>query len=102
MNGVHDMGGLPADGINTEEHELSFFEKRVDAMLRLLTDPSQPFFSVDELRRAIESLAPDRYHGLAYYERWIEAIRMLLEEKGVLQPGEIDTRIEQLRQRLGA
>lgn len=36
MRGVHDLGDLPAGPIDRSEHERSFFEQRVDAMMRLL------------------------------------------------------------------
>lgn len=100
MPGIHDLGGLPAGKINTQEHELSFFEKRVDAIFRLLTDPRKPYFTVDALRRAIESLKPDEYFGLEYYEKWIEAIRMLVIEAELLTEQEISERVETIRKRL--
>ena len=38
MPGVHDRGGRPDAGpINTAEHALSFWEKRTDALLVLLS-----------------------------------------------------------------
>jgi nitrile hydratase subunit beta len=49
----------------------------------------------DELRRAIESLAPDEYERLSYYERWIVAIKSLLIEKGILTAAEIDRKIKE-------
>lgn len=101
MPGVHDLGGLPAGRINREEHTLSFFEKRVDAVFRLLTDPRKPYFTVDALRRAVESLQPDAYFGMAYYERWIEALRMLLIEAGVLSEAELAARMDVVRARVG-
>jgi hypothetical protein len=86
---VHDRGGWPAaDPINKAEHELSMWEKRTDALMNLLR--GKRLLRTDELRRAIESLAPDEYERLSYYERWIVAIKSLLIEKGILTAEEID------------
>ena len=91
MPRVHDRGGWPAAGpLNKAEHDLSMWEKRTDAILMLLSNAEKRVIWGDELRRAIESLAPDAYEKLSYYERWITAIETLLIEKGVLTREEID------------
>jgi len=91
MPRVHDRGGWPADGpLNKAEHDLSMWEKRTDAILMLLSNAEKRVIRCDELPRAIESLAPDAYEKLSYYERWITAIETLLIEKGVLTREEID------------
>lgn len=91
MPRVHDRGGWPAAGpLNQAEHDLSMWEKRTDAILMLLSNAEKRVIRVDELRRAIESLAPDAYEKLSYYERWITAIETLLIEKGILTREEID------------
>jgi nitrile hydratase subunit beta len=97
MPRVHDRGGWPEAGpINQAEHDLSMWEKRTDALLVLLASPTKQVLRVDELRRAIESLAPDAYEKLSYYERWITAIEVLLIEKGILTRAEIDQKVESL------
>jgi hypothetical protein len=97
MPRVHDRGGWPEAGpINQAEHDLSMWEKRTDALLVLLASPTKQVLRVDELRRAIESLAPDAYEKLSYYERWITAIEVLLTEKGILTRAEIDQKVESL------
>lgn len=101
--GVHDLGGLPIDEpIDRSEHEPTFFEKRVDALMRLLYHPDRGVFRVDEMRRAIESLPKDDYFGLTYYERWVNVMRQLLVEKGVLSEVEIEERMAAIRERLAA
>jgi hypothetical protein len=89
MQRTHDMGGMPAGRLDTAEHELTLFEQRVDAMLRLLADPPSSCFTVDALRRAIEDLPPAQYDALSYYERWVHAMRLLVVEKGLLTEAEI-------------
>ena len=95
MPRVHDRGGWPnAGSINKAEHDFSMWEKRTDALLVLLSSPAKHMIRVDELRRAIETLPPDAYERLTYYERWISAIEMLLIEKGVMTKEEIDRKVE--------
>jgi len=97
MPRIHDRGGWPEAGpVNKAEHDLSMWEKRTDALLVLLAGPDKRVLRVDELRRAIESLAPDAYEKLSYYERWITAIEALLIEKGILTREEIDRKAESL------
>ena len=97
MPRIHDRGGWPGAGpINKAEHDLSLWEKRTDALLMLLASPAKRMIRVDELRRAIESLPPDAYEKLSYYERWITAIETLLIEKGILTRAEIDRKAESL------
>jgi len=97
MPRVHDRGGWPDAGpINKAEHDFSLWEKRTDALLMLLTSPEKRVMRVDELRRAIESLAPDAYEKLGYYERWITAVEALMIEKGILTREEIDRKVAEL------
>jgi hypothetical protein len=97
MPHVHDRGGWPDAGpINKAEHDLTMWEKRTDALLVLLSGSEKKMIRVDELRRAIESLPPDAYERMSYYERWITAIELLLVEKGVLTKEEIDRKVEAL------
>jgi nitrile hydratase len=96
MRGVQDIGGLPAGPVDTSEHERTFFDQRVDAMQRLLTHPSRATYTVDAMRRAIESHTPEQYASLSYYEKWLNAMRMLLVEQGVLTEQEILQKIAQI------
>jgi hypothetical protein len=68
----HDMGGLPASPIAQTEHDYALWEKRVDALMVLLSRRS--LLTVDELRRNIEGLGSDAYDRMTYYERWVYAI----------------------------
>jgi hypothetical protein len=102
MRGCHDLGGLPAGPIDRAEHECDPWEKRVDAILRLLADEERKLIRVDELRRAIEGLGADAYDKLGYYERWIAAIAGLLLEKGVLTADELGRKMAEVRARAGA
>ena len=57
----HDIGGLPAGPVDREDHDLALWERRVDAMVILLGQPSRRLMRVDEMRRQIEALGPDAY-----------------------------------------
>ena len=93
MRSHHDMGGLPAGPVEATEHDYALWEKRVDALLVLLS--KKGLMRVDELRRNIESLGPDAYDSMSYYERWISAIANTLIQRGVIT-------IEELGRRLAA
>jgi hypothetical protein len=95
MRKVHDRGGWPKAGdIDKSQHDYSMWEKRTDALMRVLS--SHGIMNGDELRRAIESLEPEEYGKLNYYERWITAIEKLIIEKGILTSEEIDRKVEEL------
>lgn len=97
MPAVHDRGGWPDDTpIDRAEHVLSDWERRVDAVHQALGQ--RGIRTTDEMRRAIESLPPERYESLSYYEKWTAALEILLVEKGVLTSNEIDSKTAQLRQ----
>ena len=96
--GIHDLGGLPAGPVDRDEHALSNFELRVDALMMLMIGPYGAF-RADALRRAIEEYNNDDYTHLAYYERWVRALRILLVEQGVLSDEQIDARIADIRAR---
>jgi hypothetical protein len=101
MRGVHDLGGQPAGAVDTSDHAQTFFEKRVDALMRLLSHPSRRVIVVDELRRTVEALPKEAYSDLSYYERWIYAIASLMVEKGILTQQDIGMRLHELEHRLG-
>ncbi len=100
MTRVHDRGGWPGAGpINRAEHELSWWEKRTDALMKLMWSPERRVIRVDEMRRAIESMEPGQYEKASYYERWLHALEMLLIEKGVLTREEIERKVKELDKR---
>ena len=93
MRRHHDMGGEPAGAVQRTEHDYASWEKRVDAILRLLTGPQRKVMTVDELRRGIEELGPGAYDELSYYQRWIASITENLLEKGVLTVDELGRKL---------
>ena len=99
MRSHHDMGGLPAGPVEPAEHDYAHWEKRVDALQVLLSAPQRRLLRVDEMRRNIESLRPDAYEAMTYYERWIAAIAKVLIERGVLTSDELGRKMEDVKAR---
>lgn len=94
MPRVHDRGGWPTDEpIDRAEHVHADWELRVDALHQVLG--RKGLRSTDEMRRAIESLPPEEYESIGYYERWTAALEILLVEKGILTTEEIDRKMAQ-------
>ena len=89
---VHDRGGWPTDApIDRSERELADWEILMDALENALE--AQGVMNTDEMRRGIESMPPSEYESVSYYERWLYTTETILEEKGVLAPGELDARV---------
>jgi hypothetical protein len=96
MRGHHDMGGLPGEPVERGEHDHALWEKRVDAMMLLLSQPKRQLLRVDELRRNIEALPPDVYDEMSYYERWISAIANTLLQRGVISTDELGRKMAEV------
>ena len=95
----HDMGGQPAGPVERTEHDYSMWEKRVDALLVLLSGRNRRLMTVDELRKNIESIGPDAYDKMSYYERWIHSIAHTLIQRGVFTIEELGRKIAQVEAR---
>jgi hypothetical protein len=97
---IHDLGGSPDAGpIDKSQHETEDWERLADAITIVLD--KKGLKTTDEHRRAIESLDPEQYRELSYYERWIAATELLLVEKGVLTREEIDAKTTELEESWG-
>lgn len=59
MRSHHDMGGLPAGRVQATEQDYALWERRVDALMVLLSAAGR--MTVDELRKNIEAIGPDAY-----------------------------------------
>jgi hypothetical protein len=87
------MGGLPAGKVEAAEHDYALWEKRVDALMVLLS--KKGYLTVDELRRNIETLGAEAYDKMSYYERWIYSITQTLIQRGVISIDELGSAIVQ-------
>jgi hypothetical protein len=97
----HDVGGLPAGRCERDEHDYEQWEKRVDALMMLLSGRKPDLMKVDELRRNIESLGPAAYDSMGYYERWMHAIAQTLIQRGVISIDELGRKLAELEARDG-
>ena len=97
MRSHHDMGGLPAGRVDRAEHDYSDWERRVDAMAVLLGRKRR--LTVDERRRAIETLTPQAYDALSYYERWVVALGQTLIQRGVITSAELARKMLEVEKR---
>lgn len=94
---AHDVGGRPAGVVLRDEHDHALWERRVDAMMMLLS--RHGLLVVDELRRNIESLGPGAYETMGYYERWVAALANAMVERGVVTSGELGRRMAEVERR---
>lgn len=98
MRRPHDVGGLEAGPIDTEEHLSEPWEKRLRVMARFLQRRQPPIVTVDELRRGIEDLGED-YHHLSYNECWTASIANILLQKGVISVEELGRKMAEVKTR---
>ena len=97
MRSHHDMGGLPAGKVDREEHDYAEWERRVDAVAVLLGRKRR--LSVDERRRAIETLTPQAYDALSYYERWVVALGQTMIQRGLITSAELAMKMREVDKR---
>ena len=92
---MHDLGGVPrymCDAIDAEPHELTAFDREVDAIRQILG--MKQVMSVDELRRGVEALSEEDYLRRSYYQRWLRSITATLLTKNVLTTTELQAALE--------
>ncbi|HYZ62349.1 MAG TPA: nitrile hydratase [Acetobacteraceae bacterium] len=92
---THDLGGVQrflCEPIDTEPHELTQFDREVDAIRQILG--AKRIMSVDELRRGIEAIPEADYLRLSYYQKWIRSIADNLLARGVITEAELRAAIE--------
>jgi polyhydroxyalkanoate synthesis regulator phasin len=93
----HDMGGRPAGKVEPTEHDYADWERRVDALAVLMG--SSKLLTVDERRKAIESLPPQAYDAMSYYERWTSALAQTLVARGLITTEELARKMAEVDER---
>ncbi len=98
----HDMGGLPAGKVTPDEHDYAEWERRVDAMMMLLTGVSggKRRMTVDELRKNIESIGPEAYDRMSYYERWVTSLTQTMLQRGLITTDDLTRKMADVEARL--
>ena len=99
--GHHDLGGLPAGKVEPTEHDYAEWERRIDALMVILSGVkgARKLMSVDELRKNIEALPPEAYDRMSYYERWVASIAQTMIQRGVITTEELDRKMAEVEQR---
>ncbi len=98
----HDLGGRAGGPIEQTDHDYAFWEKKIDAIRRLLADDKRRMFTVDEMRRGIEELGAKAYDEMSYYERWAASTSNVLIEKGIITIDELGRKMEAVEARMKA
>ena len=95
------MGGLPAGKVEPTEHDYEEWERRVDALMILLSGVQghKKLMTVDELRKNIEALPPDAYDRMGYYERWVTSITQTMIQRGVITTEELGRKMAEINGR---
>lgn len=95
----NDIGGQLGAPIRRVEHEYLPWEKRCHALADVLD--MRKLVNTEEKRRGVEALGAEMIGALTYYERWIAAFANILFQKGVLTPGELAFKMEEVAERHG-
>lgn len=95
------MGGLPAGKVKPTEHDYAEWERRVDALMVLLSGikGGKRLMTVDELRKNIEMLPPDAYERMGYYDRWVTSITQIMIQRGVITSEELGKKMAEINER---
>ena len=95
------MGGLPAGRVERTEHDYAEWERRVDALMVLLSRArdGKKLLTVDELRKNIEALPPEAYDRMGYYERWVISITQTMIQRGVITTEELGRKMAEIEKR---
>ncbi len=88
--------------IDRTDGEPTWFDKRVDAMLSLITGQAKGPYDPELHKRAVEFYAEFEDPSRSYAENWLLAIRAVLVDQGTLNETEIDARLDAVRQTTGA
>lgn len=98
MDGIHDMGGKQGWGTVAIDPDEKVFptdwEGRAFALGAMSAGLSGT--NLDAMRHALERLHPLAYLGEGYYGRWLACTELLMIDSGVLAPGAVDARAQNL------
>lgn len=93
----NDIGGTPSTPVDWTERELEPWEKRCHALADVLD--FHKLINTEEKRRGVEALGSKLISELSYYERWMAAFANILFEKGVIAPGDLALKMDEVAAR---
>ena len=102
MTGVADVHPKAPRPIDRTDGDPTWFDKRVDAILSLITGQAKGPYDPALHQRAVEFYTAYEDPSRSYAESWLLAIRAVLVEQGTLNETEIDARLDAVRQKVGA
>ena len=93
MNGVHDMGGMHGFGpVDPEPNEPRFHHPwEARALAVTIAMGAWKRWNIDASRFARESIPPEEYLRMSYYEKWIAGLCELMVAKGLVTREELAT-----------
>jgi hypothetical protein len=98
VNGIHDLGGMPRLRPRGPRPERAALPRPVGGRGRRhhCAPPAAPasrLYSIDEFRHAIERMPAVRYLVSTHFERCLDGILRILDEKGAVSAAEMDARV---------
>ena len=96
MNGIHDMGGMDGFGpVEPENNEPVFHEAWEGRVFALFLGGALRSWNrgrnYPSGRYALESIPPDEYLRMSYYERWYEMLSSRMVKAGLISERELET-----------
>lgn len=90
MNGPQDVGGRQGFGPIAPAAEEPVFHERWEARVFGLAFSTwiTLWTATDEFRDAVIDMPAEQYYGSSYFERWLHALELLIERKGL--PGPVE------------
>lgn len=92
MDGIHDLGGMQGFGSLERDEAIfhSHWERRAFGMAMSARIDNA---NTDDFRHSIERLDPAQYLTVGYFGRWMASVEIRLEERGLLNRDEVDSRV---------
>jgi hypothetical protein len=97
----HDLGGRLAGKTTPSEHDYEDWERRVDAFMVLLAGitGTKKLMSIDERRKNIETLPPEAYDAIGYYDRMISSMTLGMIQRGFITTEELARKMIEVAKR---
>jgi len=88
MDGIHDLGGRQGFGPVVRDEVV--FHAPWERLAFVLAMTARITGNTDDFRHAIERLDPALYLTAGYYGRWLAALEVRLDERGIVRRDDVD------------